>query len=244
MDPNGNDVVAIYPMLENNQCRFLVFDFDNHVKGAEQTDYANEDDCWMAEVDALRMICKKLGVDVAVERSRSGRGAHVWLFFKEMIPAKLARRFGFALLEKGAEYVDLKSFRYYDRMIPTQDVLPQVSLGNVIALPLQGQALKQGNSAFVDEMWNPYEDQLKVLAGLKRLTKEEIEYCLREWYQAELEEDTPWIKNKEIEKGCVSETVKIVLADKIYIDATVLPNKIKRQLRKMATFSNKQYFQN
>ncbi len=244
MDPNGNDVVAIYPMLENNQCRFLVFDFDNHVKGAEQTDYANEDDCWMAEVDALRMICKKLGVDVAVERSRSGRGAHVWLFFKEMIPAKLARRFGFALLEKGAEYVDLKSFRYYDRMIPTQDVLPQGFLGNVIALPLQGQALKQGNSAFVDEMWNPYEDQLKVLAGLKRLTKEEIECCLREWYQAEWEEDTPWVKNKEIEKGCVSETVKIVLADRIYIDATVLPNKIKRQLRKMATFSNKQYFQN
>ena len=80
-------------------------------------------------------ICKNLNVDVVVERSRSGRGAHLWIFFKEMIPARLARRFGFALLEKGAESVNLKSFKYYDRMIPTQDALPEGGLGNVIALP-------------------------------------------------------------------------------------------------------------
>ena len=92
-----------------------------------------------------------------------------------MIPARLARRFGFALLEKGAESVNLKSFRYYDRMIPAQDALPEGGLGNVIALPLQGMVLKSGNSAFVDENWNAYEDQLKVLAGIKRLTRRDIE---------------------------------------------------------------------
>ena len=248
-DPNGNDVVAIYPMLENNLCQLLVFDFDNHAKGAEQEDYANIDDSWKEEINALRRICKNLNVDAMVERSRSGRGAHLWIFFKEMIPARLARKFGFALLEKGAESVNLKSFKYYDRMIPTQDSLPEGGLGNVIALPLQGMALKSGNSAFVDENWNAYEDQLKVLAGTRRLTRQEIEDYLSLWYSTGFTSedngtDAPWDKNSEIEAGSVKGVVRIVLADRIYIDSSGMSNKTKRQLRRMATFSNKQYFQN
>ena len=248
-DPNGNDVVAIYPMLENNLCQLLVFDFDNHAKGAEQEDYANIDDGWKEEINALRHICKNLDVDAVVERSRSGRGAHLWIFFKEMVPARLARRFGFALLEKGAESVNLKSFKYYDRMIPTQDALPEGGLGNVIALPLQGMALKFGNSAFIDENWNAYEDQLNVLAGTRRLTRQGIEDYLSLWYSTgstseDNGTDAPWDKNSEIEAGSVKGVVRIVLADRIYIDSTGMSNKTKRQLRRMATFSNKQYFQN
>lgn len=248
-DPNGNDVVAIYPMLENNLCQLLVFDFDNHAKGAEQEDYANIDDGWKEEINALRHICKNLDVDAAVERSRSGRSAHLWIFFKEMVPARLARRFGFALLEKGAESVNLKSFKYYDRMIPTQDALPEGGLGNVIALPLQGMALKSGNSAFIDENWNAYEDQLNVLAGTRRLTRQGIEDYLSLWYSTgstseDNGTDAPWDKNSEIEAGSVKGVVRIVLADRIYIDSTGMSNKTKRQLRRMATFSNKQYFQN
>ena len=248
-DPNGNDVVAIYPMLENNLCQLLVFDFDNHAKGAEQEDYANIDDGWKEEINALRRICKNLDVDAVVERSRSGRGAHLWIFFKEMVPARLARRFGFALLEKGAESVNLKSFKYYDRMIPTQDALPEGGLGNVIALPLQGMALKSGNSTFIDENWNAYEDQLNVLAGTRRLTRQGIEDYLSLWYSTgSISEDNgtdaPWDKNSEIEAGSVKGVVRIVLADRIYIDSTGMSNKTKRQLRRMATFSNKQYFQN
>ena len=248
-DPNGNDVVAIYPMLENNLCQLLVFDFDNHAKGAEQEDYANTDDRWKEEINALRRICKNLDVDAVVERSRSGRGAHLWIFFKEMVPARLARKFGFALLEKGAESVNLKSFKYYDRMIPTQDALPEGGLGNVIALPLQGMALKSGNSAFVDENWNAYEDQLKVLVGTRRLTRQEIDDYLSLWYSTGFTSedngtDAPWDKNSEIEAGSVKGVVRIVLADRIYIDSSGMSNKTKRQLRRMATFSNKQYFQN
>lgn len=248
-DPNGNDVVAIYPMLENNLCQLLVFDFDNHAKGAEQEDYANIDDGWKEEINALRRICKNLDVDAVVERSRSGRGAHLWIFFKEMIPARLARRFGFALIEKGAESINLKSFKYYDRMIPAQDALPEGGLGNVIALPLQGMALKSGNSAFVDENWNAYEDQLKVLAGTRRLARQEIEDDLSLWYSTgstseDNGTDAPWDKNSEIDAGSVKGVVRIVLADRIYIDSTGMSNKTKRQLRRMATFSNRQYFQN
>ena len=98
--------------------------------------------------------CELNGIRPLVERSRSGKGAHVWIFFKKAIPAATARNFGFLLLDKGSTSINLKSFHYYDRMYPSQDVAS--SIGNLIALPLQGQALKNGNSAFVDENWNAY----------------------------------------------------------------------------------------
>ena len=248
-DPNGNDVVAIYPMLENNLCKLLVFDFDNHAKGAEQDDLANVDDGWKEEANALRRICKNLGVDAAVERSRSGKGAHLWIFFKETVPARLARRFGFALLEKGAESVNLKSFKYYDRMIPAQDALPEGGLGNVIALPLQGMALKKGNSAFVDENWNAYANQLNTLASMKRLTRQEVEDYLSEWYGSadsdkDNDNDAPWDKNSGIDGSGVKGIVHVVLSDRIYVDSSKMSNKVRRQLRRMAAFSNRQYFQN
>ena len=107
---NGSDVIGVYPLFPNGTCRFLVFDFDNHGKNAENNDFANETDEWIEEVEAMRKICILNGIDPLVERSRSGRGAHIWIFFDKQIPAVLARRFGTALLDKGAEQVNLKSF--------------------------------------------------------------------------------------------------------------------------------------
>ena len=132
---DGVDVIGVYPLLVDGTCRFLVFDFDNHEKDAAETDFANEDELWHDEVDALRLICKQNGIDALVERSRSGKGAHVWIFFQKPIPASLARNFGFLLLDKGATTINLKSFKYYDRMYPSQDVTD--SIGNLIALPNQ-----------------------------------------------------------------------------------------------------------
>lgn len=137
---DGTDVVGVYPLLPDGTCRFLVFDFDNHEKDAEKNDFANEDDEWHEKVDALRMIYKQNGIDALVERSRSGRGAHVWLFFRKPIPAVTARNFGFLLLDKGVTNINLKSFRYYDRMYPSQDVAN--SIGNLVALPLQGRQFR------------------------------------------------------------------------------------------------------
>lgn len=158
---DGSDAIGVYPLFPNGTCRFLVFDFDNHEKGAAASDYANLDNEWQGEVDALRVICKENGIKPLVERSRSGRGAHLWIFFQKPISAAKARNFGFLLLDKGAKSVNITSFKYYDRMYPSQDVTS--AIGNLIALPLQGQALKDGNSAFVDENWNAYPDQWKIL---------------------------------------------------------------------------------
>ncbi len=168
---DASDVIGIYPLLPDDTCRFLVFDFDNHEKDTDKKETRNADEKWREEVEALREICRQNGIDALTERSRSGRGAHVWIFFQSAVDASLARRFGFALLEKGAESVNLKSFAYYDRMLPAQDHIPdggksgKPGLGNLIALPLQGQALKEGNSAFIDENWNAYQDQWSELFG-------------------------------------------------------------------------------
>lgn len=96
----------------------------------------------MEEVEAMRLICELNGIDPLVERSRSGRGTHVWIFFDKAVSASTARKFGNALLERGAETVNLKSFQYYDRMLPAQYSLPGGGLGNLIALPLQGSGLQ------------------------------------------------------------------------------------------------------
>ena len=80
---DGSDVIGVYPLLPNGTCRFIVFDFDNHEKGAEVTDFANTDNEWHKEVDALRKMCELNGIRPLVERSRSGKGAHVWIFFKK-----------------------------------------------------------------------------------------------------------------------------------------------------------------
>ncbi|MCL2427305.1 MAG: restriction endonuclease subunit R, partial [Oscillospiraceae bacterium] len=115
---DGTDVIGVYPLHNDGTCRFIVFDFDNHEKGGEENDFANSNNEWHDEVEALRLICKENGIDALVERSRSGRGAHLWILFDKPIDAAVARNFGFLLLDKGASSVNLKSFKYYDRMYP------------------------------------------------------------------------------------------------------------------------------
>lgn len=253
---DATDVIGIYPLLTDETCRFIVFDFDNHTKGAEKCDFANVDDVWKEEVDSLREMCEINGIDALVERSRSGRGAHVWIFFQQPIEASLARKFGNALLRKGAESVNLKSFRYYDRMLPMQDHIPAGGVGNLIALPLQGQALKEGNSAFIDSNWNVYPDQWAILLDKQKLSKEAIEEKIKEWKisdgsgAAEVTEilgddsEKPWDKLKHFVKADVDGKLDIILADGIYIKSSNLKPRIQNQIRRLAAFSNPVFYKN
>ena len=253
---DATDVIGVYPLLQDDTCRFIVFDFDNHEKGAEKNDYANLDETWKEEVDSLRRICEINGIDALVERSRSGRGAHLWIFFQNKIDATLARKFGNALLRKGAESVNIKTFQFYDRMLPMQDHMPKGGFGNLIALPLQGQALKDGNSAFVDVDWNAYPDQWKVLLSTNKISKEFIDDKMKEWKlhssldcveSAEILQETdekPWNKTKHFHMEDVDGTINITLADAIYIQATNLKPRIQNQIREMAAFSNPIFYKN
>lgn len=252
---DGSDVIGVYPLLPNGTCRFIVFDFDNHEKGAEVTDFANTDNEWHKEVDALRKMCEISGIKPLVERSRSGKGAHVWIFFKKAIPAAMARNFGFLLLDKGSASINMKSFHYYDRMYPSQDVAS--SIGNLIALPLQGQALKNGNSAFVDANWNAYPNQWDVLLNkTEKLGIEDIEKYMVKW-QGELAESRgmlagtdmnsrpkPWKKKCEFVKADVIGKLHMVLSNGVYIDTLNLMPRIQNQIRSKAAFDNPEFYKN
>lgn len=251
---DGSDVIGVYPLLSDGMCRFIVFDFDNHEKGAETTDFANVDEEWHKEVDALRMICEKNGITPLVERSRSGRGAHVWIFFKRPVSVSLARNFGFLLLDRGQASINMRSFQYYDRMYPCQDVAG--SIGNLIALPLQGKALKKGNSAFVDKNWNAYPDQWDILLNhTKKLSLEDIESYMVKW-KKEISEVTgiiaenvadrpkPWKKKQTFHKADVVRKMHIVLGDGVYVDTLNLMPQIQNQIRSLAAFDNPVFYKN
>ena len=252
------DVVGLYPLFPDGTCWFLVFDFDNHDEEAELSKG------WEQEVNALRQMCTVLGVDALVERSRSGRGAHVWIFFGDPIQASKARKFGEALLRKGAESVSLKNFTYYDRMMPMQDSLPEGKLGNLIALPLQGRALRNGNSAFVDESWNTYKDQWKRLRETRKLSEKEVDDFIKLWcpdddtmsiFQNDIVEDTaagqtpllfgqsPASTKREFHAEDAEGAVKIVLSDGVYVNKKGLKDRMQNAIRRIAAYSNPQFFQ-
>ena len=251
---NASDVIGVYPLLSNGTYRFMVFDFDNHDKNAEEKDFANSDDTWVEEVESMREICVLNGIEPLVERSRSGRGAHVWIFFDKPIDASFVRKFGFALLDKGAEQINLKSFKYYDRMLPAQDSLPEDSaVGNLIALPLQGKALQDGNSAFIDGNWNAYPNQWETLFNKPRLSQEFFEEKIKEWSNiiddiaanaAESDREKPWNRMRHFNKNDVEGKLHIILSNGIYVDNTNLKAAMQNRIRRMAAISNPVFYKN
>ena len=250
-----SDVIGVYPLFPDNTCRFLVFDFDNHEKDAYKYDDANTDDLWRSEVDALRKICELNHIDALVERSRSGRGAHLWIFFKRPVQAALARAFGFALLDRGASSINLPSFKYYDRMYPSQDVLSK--LGNLVALPLQGQALKSGNSAFIDASWNAYPDQWAILRSVRKLSAEDVKDYLQNWsseatsqssstiYAKSGQQVRPWKKDECFHlEDVIGKSLHLVLDNGVFVDTLNLLPRLQNQIKGLATIDNPEFFRN
>ncbi|MHB9012971.1 MAG: TOTE conflict system archaeo-eukaryotic primase domain-containing protein, partial [Ignavibacteriaceae bacterium] len=119
----GNIIAGIYSMQLDETCYFLAIDFD--------------DDGWEKDISLLRNVCKEFDIPFAVERSRSGNGAHAWFFFDEPISAALARKFGTSLLTYSMNKRHEIKFKSYDRFFPNQDTMPKGGFGNLIALPLQ-----------------------------------------------------------------------------------------------------------
>lgn len=248
---DGSDVIGVYPLFPDGTCRFLVFDFDDHEKGGELSDFANRDDRWIEEVNALWQVCEQNEIPCLVERSRSGRGAHLWIFFETAMEAALVRRFGNALLDKGAETVNLKSFRFYDRMLPAQTSVGEGELGYLIALPLQGHALKNGNSTFVNQNWEPFPDQWAVLFSTKKLSQKAVENCFREWNLPDEnpdvflpEETKPWERKKEFHREDVAGSLRLTLANRLYIETANLKPRLQNQLRRMAAIQNPLFYRN
>ena len=247
-----SDVVGLYPVWPDGTCNYLVFDFDNHDDNSHSVK-------WQDEANALRTICEINDVPCLVERSRSGKGAHLWIFFEKAINIKKARSFGAALLDKGTESVNQMSFDTYDRMIPSQDKLPDGGLGNLVALPLQGRAVKTGNSVFVDKDWTPYYDQWSALKNTGKLSEAFIDDNLSAWgnkYSISNSEndseapkqisidETPWENGTGFKNLDAEETVQIVIADKVYVEKTGIKPRLQNKIRRLAAYNNPEYFKN
>ena len=143
--------------MTDETCWFLAADFDKQ--------------SWQRDALAFLATCREKGVPAALERSRSGNGGHVWIFFSEPVPASEARKLGAHLVTETMERCPDLGFESYDRFFPSQDTMPAGGFGNLIALPLQNGPRQEGNSVFVDDELRPYDDQWAFLSSLRRMSR-------------------------------------------------------------------------
>ena len=241
-DPNGRDVIGLFPILENNTCYFLCADFDDK----------NSEHGYQEDVLTYKQICSDWNIPAYIERSRSGNGAHVWIFFSEPVPAVTARRLGYAVLNEAMNHNGHMSFKSYDRFFPNQDTLPEGGFGNLVALPLQGQARKKGNSAFVNEQFAVFHDQWLVLQDIKRLSVDEVNAILAGHTVAgslfgelsSTSETKPWEMPKPVtlEPQDFPKSVTLVRANGIYLPLSQLSAKLANHLKRMASFRNPDFY--
>lgn len=261
-DEFARDVIGLYPLFQDNTCRFLAFDFDSH-KNIE-TDSENQK--WKSDVVAVYKVCKDFMIPCSIEISRSGSGAHLWIFFSENIKAKTARNFGNLILMATMKEHHSLSFESFDRMFPNQDEIPNGGYGNLIALPLQGKAVKENHSVFVDENFISYQDQWKYLSSVQKLNSSEIKKI-----SSKISESIPnffaFNKNEEEcddkkislnQKFAVSKdlnfttfsdddfksAVQITLSNFVEIKKDGISERALGELKRTAVFLNPEYFKN
>lgn len=237
--------VGIYPLLRDDSCWFVAVDFDKKT--------------WTEDVRAFRDAARVQGVPVCVERSRSGNGAHAWIFFAESIAAKDARCLASFLLTEAMDAHSEIGFDSYDRLFPSQDTLPSGGFGNLIALPLQGNSRQDGNSVFLNDDFAPYEDQWEFLSSIERMSRQEVMPIIERasvngqvlGVRLSLTDDgekEPWTSlpshrypHLPIDE-VLPERVEVVLGNQIFISRSNLPPKLVARLIRLAAFQNPEFY--
>ena len=232
----GDITIGIYPLLPGDVCNFLVIDFDKKT--------------YVQDVLAFWNTCDELHIPIYVEKSRSGNGAHVWMFFQDSIPAKIARKMGNILISKTMEKqsLDLDS---YDRIFPNQDTLPKGGFGNLIALPFQGKSAKLGNTVFINRKFEPIENQIELLINIRKMKYEEVYEFVdtykdddyKEFDAQELENEEELSSKENLKDIIFSNHIQGVLENQIYIDKSNLLPKEQSYLKRLASFTNPKFYE-
>jgi hypothetical protein len=245
-DHNKPFVSGVYPLLPDDQCAFLAADFD-------------EGD-WQRDVRAFVAVCRQHDLPVAIERSRSGKGAHAWLFFAQPISAVEARRLGALMITRTLDRTPDLGFKSYDRLVPSQNHRAEGGLGNLIALPLQGTARRAGNSVFVDDNLAPFPDQWAFLARQHRIAPSRVDALVEEGSRTggilsvrlptEDDDAEPWLLPPSRRKAVpppvywsLPAALTIVLADQLYIPRGELPPQMVTHLMRAAVFQNPEFYE-
>ena len=257
-DELARDVIGLYPLLPQNLCRFLTIDFDAHAPNA------NISEPWKSDILSVHKTSSELNIPSYMEISRSGNGGHLWFFFEENISARLARSFGSSILKLAMQKRHSISFESFDRMFPNQDEIPKGGYGNLIALPLQGKAVKEGHSVFVDDAFKPFDDQWRFLNSIKKIDEKsirgvirEIEKLIPDFIEKDESEfeisgginlkddfDKPNLQNAFLTKSDFPPEVKITLSNYIEIEKTGISERALGILRRTAVFLNPEYYKN
>ena len=240
----GQIVMGVYPLLSNNTCYFALLDFD--------------DQNWRRDGKAVLNTARQLCIPLVPEISRSGNGIHLWLFFSEPTLASTARRILERLLSMTMLNTGLIKLNSFDRIIPCQDKLPNGSIGNLVALPMQPASKQHGGSVFVDDELNIIERPWHHLKKIKRLTPDEAHRFLNQTEQASSQssstkvddcefilEPLPWertISPKPLEIAPNIQALTIRLDNALYFRAEELTAPLSSALVRLATISNPNWY--
>jgi superfamily II DNA or RNA helicase len=233
-------------LLAGESCWFLAADFDKAT--------------WQDDVRAFLKTCAEWKVPAVLERSRSGRGGHIWIFFETPLPASLARKLGAAILTRTMERRHQLGLDSYDRFFPSQDTMPKGGFGNLIALPLQHIPRNHGNSVFLDDDFNPHPDQWALFSRVRRMSFSEVENVVREAERRgdiigvrrsvtdDEQADDPWTlppsrkKNDEVISGPSPPNVRVIRGNLIYVETEGLPSEMLNCLHRLAAFQNPEFY--
>ena len=240
---NRDFVLGIYPLLENKNCWFLATDFDKS--------------SWQKDVLAFYNTCNKLNIPAYIERSRSGDGAHVWIFFSEPVSAKSARQMGSYIITEAMENYPELGFDSYDRLFPNQDILPKGGFGNLIALPLQANPRKFDNSVFVDENLIAFPDQWNFLNSIVKMDLLQVSFIVDNASKSGRitgvriipdEELNPWEQSPskkiipKITKNNIPKKLDIVIGNQFYFSKKQLTPQFRNRLIRLAAFQNPEFY--
>lgn len=240
----GRHTIGVYTLLTDETCCFLAIDFDK--------------ESWANDVTAFMETCRNLKIPAALERSRSGKGAHVWIFFSAPALASKARKLGSYLLTETMSRHHQLGMDSYDRLFPNQDNMPKGGFGNLIALPLQKEACKKGNTLFLNQHFQPYEDQWTFLSSITRMKLPEVDAIVNAaerngqiigvGISSTDEDDEPWTKTlpqKQPEKTInfpLPGRIKVVISNLIYVEKEGLPSQLLSQIKRIAAFQNPEFY--
>lgn len=237
----GRHTIGVYPLLTDDTCHFLAVDFD-------------EAD-WREDTHAFKQSCNELGVPVSLEVSRSGNGAHAWIFFSRSVLARDARKLGTAIISHTCARIRQLKLASYDRLFPNQDTMPKGGFGNLIALPLQKKPREHGFSEFVDDQFVPYADQWSYLASVRTMSREDMDsaillatgnaHPLDVAFIAEEDQKEPWKQSPLISKklpGKMPKSLKVTLANMVYFEKSKLPQPLTNRLIRLAAFQNPEFY--